>query len=186
MEQSPSWEAKRSAASQEIPRILWNPKVHCGIHKCPPPVPILTQLDPVHTPTSKFLKIRLNIILPSTSGSPHWPLSPRFPHQNPVHASPFPSYALHAQLISFFSIFITRTILGEEYRSLLLQNFVQIFSVQREKMPRNKRAWMISLHWVSCKQTCHTNFYTPRRNKCSTQTLLPTAWLSITIPFFLF
>ena len=28
MEQSPSWEANWFAASQEIPRILWNPKVH--------------------------------------------------------------------------------------------------------------------------------------------------------------
>jgi hypothetical protein len=28
MEQSPSWEANRFAASQEIPRILWKPKVH--------------------------------------------------------------------------------------------------------------------------------------------------------------
>jgi len=27
MEQDPSWEANSSSASQEMPRILWNPKV---------------------------------------------------------------------------------------------------------------------------------------------------------------
>ena len=50
MEQSPSCEANRFAASQEIPPILLNPKVQYRIHTCTPPVPLLSQLDPIHTP----------------------------------------------------------------------------------------------------------------------------------------
>ena len=42
------------------------------------------------TPTSYFLKIHLNIILPSARGSPKRSLSFRFPYQNPLYACLLP------------------------------------------------------------------------------------------------
>ena len=82
--QSPFWEANWFAASQEIPHISRNPKVHYRTHKRPPPVSILGQPNPVHIPTSHLLEIHPTIIHPSTPRSPQWSPSLRFPHQEPV------------------------------------------------------------------------------------------------------
>jgi len=93
MDQSSSWEANGSSASQEIPRILWNPKVHCHIHKSPPPVSILSQINPVHAPdpTSwKFISILSSNL---RFGSTKLPLFITFPYQNPVWAAPLPIHA---------------------------------------------------------------------------------------------
>ena len=91
--QSPSWEANRSAASQEIPHISRNPNVHSRTHKRPPPVSILGQPNPVHIPTSHLLEIHPSIIHPSTPMSPQWSPSLRFLHQDPIHPLSSPIHA---------------------------------------------------------------------------------------------
>jgi hypothetical protein len=53
-ELSPSWEAANCTASQELPSSLWNPKVHCRVRKSNPLLPILSQIDPIHSiPSSR-------------------------------------------------------------------------------------------------------------------------------------
>jgi len=70
--QIPSWAANWFAASQEIPLISRNPKVHYRTHKRPSPVSILGQPNSVHMPTSHLLEIHPNIIHPSTPRSPQY------------------------------------------------------------------------------------------------------------------
>ena len=104
MLQSPSWAANWFAASQEIPRISRNPKVHYRTYKRPPPVSILGPPNPVHITTSHLLEIHPNIINPSTPRSPRWSLSLRFPHQDPIH-TPLLTHTRHMPCPSHSSRF---------------------------------------------------------------------------------
>ena len=117
MDQSPSWEVTQFAASQEIPHILWNPKVPYRIHKCLPPVPTLSQLNPIHTshPTSWrcYLILSSHLCLGLPSGFFHSGLPTKklyMPLLSPTHTT----CPAHVILLDF----ITHTILGKEYRSL--------------------------------------------------------------------
>ena len=75
--------------------------------------PYLSQLYPVHTPTSYILTIHLNIILPSTPGSPKRSISLRFHHQNPEYDSSL----RHTRYMPHLD-FITLKMVDEEYSSL--------------------------------------------------------------------
>jgi hypothetical protein len=98
MEQSP-WKAHWFSASQEIPRILWNLKVHCDIHKCPPPVSIVSPLPhmcymprPCHFFHDFITWTILGEEYKSLSSSLKWSLALKFPYPNLF----FTPYVLHA------------------------------------------------------------------------------------------
>jgi len=119
MQHSPSLKANRFSASQEMPRILWKPKIHYRIHKSPPLVPFLSQINPIHAPQHASRRSILILSSHLRLGLP-----------NDLFHSGFPTKTLCATILSpiratcpvhliLFRLII-QIIFDEEYRSLTL------------------------------------------------------------------
>jgi hypothetical protein len=95
----PVWKLNKQTNKQtnwltELTPWRHNPRFHHCIHKSPPPVPILSQLNPLYTPAASLLKIHSDPIVPSTTWSSKWSLFFWLFHQNLVHF-PLLSHAYH-------------------------------------------------------------------------------------------
>jgi hypothetical protein len=115
VEETPYWEPNPFSAGQEIPHILRNSRVHYHIHKCPAPVIVLSQIDPVHYPTSwrsiVILYSHLHLGLPSGLFPSGFPTKTLYT----LHLSPICATCPTHFILLYF---ITQTIQGEEYGSL--------------------------------------------------------------------
>lgn len=87
------------SARQEMPRLLWQPKDRCRVHKSLSTVPILSHMNQIHILPPHFRHMHFNIILLPMPISSEKSLSFRIFNKNLVCISHLPPHAPYIILI---------------------------------------------------------------------------------------
>jgi hypothetical protein len=118
MELCPSSEAASRSSIQEFPNNLWNLQVHYRVHKSPPLVPILSQINLVHTTSHCVSKIQFAILILSSLlrlGLPSGLFHSKFSTKT-LYAFPFSLMHATCPVYLIRLNFIILIICGEKYK----------------------------------------------------------------------
>jgi len=148
---SPSWQAVSHSASQKIPHFLWMLNVHYRVQNSPPLLPVLSQMNPVHTLPYYFAKIHAIIIIPSTPSSSELSVPFRFSDQNLLYIS-YLSHACYMLLPSHPPWFdhLNNILWGLQWQNYIYFEFCYLIINQDLKVRTSAFSTSVgsSTHWI--------------------------------------
>ena len=136
--------------------MLWNLQFYYRIYKRSPPVPVLSQSNPVHEFPSHFLQIHFNIILPSTPRQSKWSPSLGSLHQNSLYTSALPYHTprpSHSSRFYHSNKYLKRRTNHKAPHYVVFSSPCYVFSLKPKYLPQHPLLEYLSLYFPTLWET---------------------------------